>query len=181
MKQVLVYAVISIAITTGLYGCGEDAPVGASETIYIEGYKDSCVENDAQLCIVARREGDSRSILLYQPVIGLEYEWGRRQIVKVVKEGDRYRVVEVLDAVQESFDRGFILEISAAAITHLGNCVFGLANEVKFSLAAPRLCRQLNSFIDNGGERFLQFSYTGSSVVPIRLDSIGNTEGSHSE
>ena len=185
MKQIFATIILSLVLTGSLYGCGDDsstALIDGAETFHVDSYKDACVDGEARLCLVVQRENDSSPRVFRGEISGLKFEWGKRQAVRVARmEDGSYQVVEQLETVQESFDRGFILELPVRTIVPLGDCVFALGEEVKFTSAAPRVCRQLLSLIRKDGDKYFQFSFTGSSVIPIRLDSIGSAEGQHRE
>lgn len=190
MAQGSAIILIAILISVSLYGCGEkhrsSAPIRGLETLHIEAFKEVCGktggDSTVQLCYVASKDGGQKRFLLSRPIHGLTFEWGKRQTVQVrVYTDQKLEVSRVLEQAQESYEQAFVLEMPAQALREIDDCIFAISNEVKFAVASSRVCRQARSLIANGGRKYFQFGYTGSSAIPIRLESVGSAEQAHSE
>jgi hypothetical protein len=186
MAQGSAIFLIAISLTVALYGCGEQrrssAPVKGVETLTIEAFKEVCGRDIVQLCYVASTDGGHKRFLLSRPIHGLNFEWGKRQTVQVrVYTDQKLEVARVLERAQESYEQAFVLEMPARALREIENCLFAIGNEVKFTVSSNRVCRQARALMTNGGRKYFQFGYTGSSAIPIRLESVGSAEQAHSE
>jgi hypothetical protein len=186
MAQGSAIFLIAISLTAALYGCGEQrrssSAVKGVETLRLEAFKEICGTNKVQLCYVASTDGGQKRFLLSRPIYGLNFEWGKRQTVQVrVYTDQKLEVSRILEQAQESYEQAFVLEMPAQALREIDNCLFAIGNEVKFSVASNRLCKQARALVENGGKKYFQFGYTGSSAIPIRLESVGSAEQAHRE
>jgi hypothetical protein len=184
MAQGSAIFLIAISITAALYGCGEkrraSAPVKGVETLHLEAFKEICNSKSVQLCYVASTDGGQKRFLLSRPIQGLNFEWGKRQTIQVrVYMDQKLEVSRVLEQAQESYEQAFVLEMPAQALREIDDCIFAISNEVKFAVASNRVCRQARALMANGGRKYFQFGYTGSSAIPIRLESVGSAEQAH--
>lgn len=179
---------IFIFVLSAIWGCGRSSgdsnTVNATpeQSLIIEPYKERCGANSHELCYLIKRTSDDRPKVYAGEFTGLQYEWGRRYTVAFKRESENtLEVTEILNAAQESVEDAFLIQLSGNKLRVLDDCLFAIGDEVKFAASSSRLCRQLRTLAKTGTEKLFEFSFTGSAVIPIRLESLGPANGEHRE
>ena len=151
-----------VALSAFTVACGgEDAdePAVQEQTLQVGHYRVPCQGEARQLCYRVRDPLTGEWLLEYDGIQGLEYQWGTRYTVAVVREpvpappADGSGVRTYLDHVEESaVDRSeFVLDLEPAdLVASTGWGDFILLSEKAVACASDELCNVLRARMASG-------------------------------
>lgn len=157
----------------------EEAPV--IRTFNISSYLETCSGETSQLCLVTR-EGSSEPELIYQDILGFEWNWGYNYVVEVEEieltptpadgPGLAYRLVNIVTTSPAPVGSAFEIDMDRKFINPSGRCEFRLMGKAEFKTRSQAVCDQLNLALAVNSVVIGKFSHTGDPESPILLESV---------